>query len=411
MIFFAFFLAYLLKQIEDLCKIILFSLIICYFVLLTDSIYQFFTGFNFFGYKATDRISSFFGDKFVMGSFISRTLPIILSILFFVKIKFNEFFKALIVFIAGLLIYLSAERLAFAYYLVILTFYVLINFSKKKLLTTVIIFFFGLLTLFYIKPNSFDRLFFQSVKQSKQTSYYGFSYRHELHFITALNLFNDSKLLGHGLKSFRYLCGLKNYAPTEKIILDNTVFSTVTGQVFLLNESNQKNNNFLIIEKNFDNNKLAKILSETNFGEFYLFRKLEEGLYNYKFSNNFNGIYVKHNDMVNKGDPLGFNYEFSNGCNTHPHNIYFEFISELGLIGLIFLLIGLFYILSYIFTALKNIHFKKDININSAFFFSSLGILISIFPLFPSGSFFNNWLSAIFYFNLAFLFYFKKLND
>ena len=31
--------------------------------------------------------------------------------------------------------------------------------------------------------------------------------------------------------------------------------------------------------------------------------------------------------------------------------------------------------------------------------------------LIPSGNFFNNWLSAIFYFNLAFLFYFKKLND
>ena len=38
MIFFAFFLAYLLDKIEDLSKIILFSLIICYVILLLDSI-------------------------------------------------------------------------------------------------------------------------------------------------------------------------------------------------------------------------------------------------------------------------------------------------------------------------------------------------------------------------------------
>jgi len=196
--------------------------------------------------------------------------------------------------------------------------------------------------------------------------------------------------------------------PTEKIILDNTVFSSVEGQVFLLDELSQKNNNLLIIEKKYDNNKLAKIISETNFSEFYLFRKLDEGLYNYKFPNEFNGIYVKHNDFVRKGQPLGFNYEFLNGCNTHPHNIYFEFMSELGLIGLMFLLVGFFYILYNIFITLKNINLKKNINSNSAFLFSSIGILISIFPLFPSGSFFNNWLSSIFYFNVAFLIFFQK---
>ena len=408
MIFFAFFLSFLLSKIEDLCKIILFSLSICYVALLLDSVYQFASGFNILGYVATDRISSFFGDKLIMGSFVSRTLPIALSILFFVKIRFNELFKAFILLIAGVLVYLSAERIAFAYYLVTLIFFTLITFSKKKFLITVLLFLFSFLTLVHVKPNSFDRFFFHTVKQSKETSYYGFSYRHELHFITAFNLFNDSKLLGHGLKSFRHLCGLKNYVPTEKIIHDNTVFSNIEGQVFFLNNLSSKNKNFLILEKNFDDKKLAKIISETNFDEFYLFRKLDEGLYNYKFPNEFNGIYVKNNDFVRQGDPLGFNYEFSNGCNTHPHNIYFEFLSELGLIGLIFLLIGLFFVLYNILITLKNIYFKKNINSNSAFLFSSLGILLSIFPLFTSGSFFNNWLSSIFYFNIGFFIFFKK---
>jgi O-antigen ligase len=421
MIFFSFFLAYLLGKIDVLCKIILFSLIICYVLLLADSLYQFVTGFNILGYKSTDRISSFFGEKLIMGSFVSRTLPVALSILFFVKIRFNELCKVFIIFISGVLIYFSAERLAFAYYLFTVIFFILINLRKKKILiTTLLILLFTFLTLFHFKPNSFDRLFFHTVKQSKQTSYYGFSYRHELHFLTAFNLFNDSKLLGHGLKSFRYLCGLKNYAPTEKIILDNTISSTVEGHFFLLNDLSQKYN-FLIIEKNFDKNKLAKIISEPSSVESILFRKLDdgsyfrkldEGLYNYRFSDAFNGIYIKHNDFVSKGQKLGFTYEFLNGCNTHPHNIYLEFISELGLLGLMFLLVGFFYILYNIFITLKNLYLKKNINSNGAFLFSLIGIFMSIFPLFPSGSFFNNWLSSIFYFNVAFLIFFrKKIND
>jgi O-antigen ligase len=413
MVFFSFFLAFLLKEIDVLCKIILFSLIICYVFLLTDSLYQFVTGFNILGYKTTDRISSFFGEKFIMGSFVSRTLPVALSILFFIKIRFNELCKVLIICISGVLVYFSAERLAFVYYLFTVFFFILINLRKKKILITLLLLLiFTFLTLFHFKPNSFDRLFFHTVKQSKQTSYYGFSYRHELHFLTAFNLFNDSKILGHGLKSFRYLCGLKNYAPIEKIIRENSVFSSAEGRIFFLDDLSPKNNNFLIIEKKFDNNKIAKIISEINFDEFYLSRKLDEGLYHYKFQNDFFGIYVKHNDFVRKGQPLGFNYEFLNGCNTHPHNIYFEFMSELGLLGLIFLLVGFFYILYNILITLKKIYLKKNINSNSAFLFSSAGIMMSIFPLFPSGSFFNNWLSSIFYFNVAFFIFFqKKIND
>ena len=421
MIFFSFFLAYLLCKIDVLCKIILFSLIICYVFLLVDSLYQFVTGFNILGYKATDRISSFFGEKLIMGSFVSRTLPVALSILFFVKIRLNELCKVFIIFISGILVYFSAERLAFAYYLFTVIFFILINLRKKKILfTLLLLLIFTFLTLFHFKSDSFDRLFVHTVKQSKETGHYGFSYRHELHFITAFNLFNDSKLLGHGLKSFRHLCRLENYAPTEKIKIDNTVFSNNEGQFFLLDDLSKKYN-FLIIEKNFDKNKLPKIISEISSVEHNSFQKLndrlyyhkvDEGLYYYRLANEFSGIFVKHNDFVRKGQPLGFSYEFLNGCNTHPHNIYFEFMSELGLIGLMFLLIGFFYILYNIFITLKNIYLKKNINSNSAFLFSSLGILISIFPLFPSGSFFNNWLSSIFYFNVAFFFYFqKKIND
>jgi hypothetical protein len=47
-----------------------------------------------------------------------------------------------------------------------------------------------------------------------------------------MNLFNDSKLIGHGLKSFRFLCENENYSPIKKIINDNS------GNLFIADTSN-----------------------------------------------------------------------------------------------------------------------------------------------------------------------------
>ena len=40
--------------------------------------------------------------------------------------------------------------------------------------------------------------------------------------------------------------------------------------------------------------------------------------------------------------------------------------------------------------------------------FSAIGVLISIFPLVPSGQFFNNWLSIYLYIYLGIFLYFDK---
>jgi hypothetical protein len=236
----------------------------------------------------------------------------------------------------------------------------------------------------------------------KESSYFGYSYRHELHFITAFNLFNDSKFLGHGLKSFRNLCGNNKYAPTEKIIRDNTIYSPAEGIIFFLDGTIINKNKFFILEKNYDNDLFLRIKKEELLENIPTFKKIYEGIYGFNFYQSFSGLYVKHNDPIKLGDPIGYSYQFINGCNTHPHNLFFEFLSELGLIGLIFLSIGFFYIfINFIITLKKSIFLKNNVNFHYSFLFSLLGIMLSIFPLFPSGSFFNNWLSSIFYFNLG----------
>jgi len=86
-------------------------------------------------------------------------------------------------------------------------------------------------------------------------------------------------------------------------------------------------------------------------------------------------------------------------CTTHPHNIYLEILSELGIIGfLIFLTLFIFYFM----TVLKNILEDSNANKYSIIPFFVVTIPI-IFSIIPSGSFFTNAHSVPFwlYFSIA----------
>jgi len=91
-------------------------------------------------------------------------------------------------------------------------------------------------------------------------------------------------------------------------------------------------------------------------------------------------------------------------CTTHPHQIYFEFLSEHGLIGTLIIL-AIFYKL--IFSKILNtIREKNYIKIGS------LTYLILVFlPIVPSGAFFSDFVLTLFAINLA-IFYAtdKQLN-
>jgi O-antigen ligase len=382
LIFFPFIIVFLLNIFVDLKKIIIISFFVAYFVLLIDSLVQLTYGYNLIGIplSPTDRVSSFFGSKLVMGSFVARSLPVILAITFLVDFKYKKTFQVALLFIAGVLIFLSNERTAFVYYIIIFIFYFLLNFKKKNYL--LIILFFSIIVIFlsFLKPSSYQRLIFSTLEQFKQTKNIFFpSYRHELHYVTAYNIFKDKKIFGHGIKSFRYLCDSDKYAPLAKIENDNKVYSKKKGYIFF-----EKRNGgyYAIIKKNLDKDD-----SEDHY---------------YKLTGIFLKYYKTNGDYVNENELIFSNYEFANGCNTHPHNIHIQFLSELGILGYIFLLIAFSFLLIMIliifFKYLRNNKLK---NKELCLFFSILGLFLSIFPFFPSGNFFNNWLSVILYFNLA----------
>ena len=81
-------------------------------------------------------------------------------------------------------------------------------------------------------------------------------------------------------------------------------------------------------------------------------------------------------------------------CNTHPHQIYFELLSEHGLIGTIIILL-IFYKL--IFSKItRTISGKNYLKIGSLIY-----LTISFLPLIPSGAFFSSFSLILFAINLS----------
>ena len=84
-------------------------------------------------------------------------------------------------------------------------------------------------------------------------------------------------------------------------------------------------------------------------------------------------------------------------CSTHPHQIYFEFLSEHGLLGSMILFL-IFY--NLIFSKIRII-----INSNNSLQLGCLIFLITLFiPFLPSGAFFADYNLTIFWMNLSIMY-------
>ena len=84
-------------------------------------------------------------------------------------------------------------------------------------------------------------------------------------------------------------------------------------------------------------------------------------------------------------------------CNTHPHQIYFEFLAEHGLIGS-FILFFIFYFL--ILSKLKIILSSKNYIQYGCLIF----LITSFIPFIPSGAFFSDYNLTIFWINLSIMY-------
>ena len=89
-------------------------------------------------------------------------------------------------------------------------------------------------------------------------------------------------------------------------------------------------------------------------------------------------------------------------CNTHPHQIYFEILSEHGLFGLMIMLTMLF---TFIYHNLYYVYKSKNIFLTSMF----ISIIITFVFLLPGGSFFTSFNATLFWINFSFYYVYKNI--
>ena len=146
----------------------------------------------------------------------------------------------------------------------------------------------------------------------------------------------------------------------------------------------------------------------------------------YIFSHDHHGHYVLSLKII-RNYPIfgtgtrGFRYlcrnkiyilENNDGCSTHPHNTYLQIFTSNGIVGFSLLLFAFFYIVLEILKSRKKINLENNFNKYETSKTILLAIiLVNLWPFAPSGNFFNNWLSMLYFYPIGLYLYFKFKNE
>jgi O-antigen ligase len=203
---------YVLEQDKKILNYFYYALVISFLALIVDGYIQFLTGTNILGLpKAGDRISSFFGDELIMGSYLSRLFPLLFA-LFIVKEKkkLELYFMILFFILLSGLVLISGERAAFAFYCLSFLFILIFmkGYAKFRIAVSV-----GSAIVIIIIISIFDQVKNRMVTNPTSTITKSiFTPAHDSLVSTAYNMFLDKPILGHGPKMFRVICKDEKYA-------------------------------------------------------------------------------------------------------------------------------------------------------------------------------------------------------
>ena len=202
-------------------KIEIFSLNLFYvllsilLILFIDINSEYFLKGIFWDIILTVRVQSFFGDEWIVGSYINYITPLIIS-LFLINLKkkkfiifnvrYDENYIFIFLLIAIFLVLLTGERSALfsiVLYSFILTFFLNFNFKKKIIFFGIIIFIL-IISLSFLKPT-YERVFKHTLQQLNIFSP-NYKKDHQLIFESGLKVYFDNQIFGTGLKGFRNQC-------------------------------------------------------------------------------------------------------------------------------------------------------------------------------------------------------------
>ena len=236
-------------------RFLMFSLIICYclekkilklnifffiisiiiFLIFIDTLYQFKFEKNLLGQTSplVYRVTSFFGDEAVLGSYVIKLYILFCFLDHLIKYKYKLYLFFIITIMSVSIITMSGDRTPF--YLLIIFFSIMLFFSgrKKQYLVSIILFFVASLVflststilknrlIFMTNEGFFDTLDkFEQHKITDKIDYnfpnvnnfkYYISQDHHSHFVASKEIFFDNFLFGSGPNTFRIECKKEKY--------------------------------------------------------------------------------------------------------------------------------------------------------------------------------------------------------
>ena len=305
-IFFVMLLIYFLNlENQKFRKLILSCWSIIILITSADLLFEFFTGKNILGFESYigGRLAGFFNDELIIGHFYYGFILITTFYILQIFSKKNKQFNSnnyiyFFIFIFLIVSFLIGERSNFIKVLIMVICFSFL-FEKKFIKRKVLLFsIFFLVAVLFMNLNSHlkHRFITQILKPifNNPTLYFNnLSYFH--HYRTAIEIYDNNKIFGVGLKNYR----------------------------------------IEILKKEYEN--------------FW--------------------------------------------TSTHPHQIHFEFLSELGIIGYLFFIIFFTY---HFYNFRKNRLNNDDLNLAGLLF-----VITSLLPILPSGSFFTSNGATLFWINFA----------
>jgi hypothetical protein len=118
------------------------------------------------------RISSFFGDELILGSFIAKTTPLLIALTYYFNFKKKNLISIGIVIISIFPIILSAEKSALALLLIFLIiFFYCIQVNLKIKLSLFIILITSIIAILFINPKIKNRVIDQAIINTQGGEY------------------------------------------------------------------------------------------------------------------------------------------------------------------------------------------------------------------------------------------------
>ena len=324
-----------------------FVMVVFYLILFVafDTFVQFLFGKDIFGFILQEshgyRLSGPFGDEYVVGAFLSKMLFISIFYMINNKRLNNESYKLIYIFIIYFIIFLSKERAAF--YLTSLA--LIIYFNATFINNRVKIFSFILISLISVTSIvSYNK----NLDVNNPSTFYAAKIKYLIKPIFYLgikdNVFVNSHLTEGYIKSNK-----------NKTILDTRYGS-----------------HFLTANEIFKSNKL--------FGSGIKTFRIECA-----------------KDKYSKISSQSYNSR----CNTHPHQIFLEILSEGGIFIFLYFLFLLFYLIYYLFK-------KTNLALNPKICLFLI-LFILFFPVQTTGSFFSTFNGLFYFIGMAICIYKSKI--